>query len=429
MAASSTQRGWLPVALALTAAGWAANQFTPLSVVYRTELHWGTVAVVGMFTIYLVGLVPALLLGVRFAARWGSRRVVRSAVALAAVSSALMATATMAEGVVYVSRLGTGVAVGLILSAAAGWLQALFADAGEPSGARGVYAIGAGFALGPIAAGVMAEWLPDPTVVPCLVHAVLCVLAFVGMRGTHDPGVATTAHVVGPELGRERWETVTHPRFVGVVLPASPAVFAAVTVAYVVLPPLVIGQVATYAPLFSGVVAAVTLTVGLAVQPLAERLDRQGSARATLIAMVTIVIGLLVGAAAADRLSPVLVVVAAVILGAGYGLTLVSGLREIERLASPATLPTASAFYQGVAHSGFLTPLLLALTAGVASYPRLLVGMAAVGVLFLAVTAVYSRRDRDRDDDTTRAGETVGRPTETDPGNEVDPNRRIPWDE
>jgi hypothetical protein len=104
------------------------------------------------------------------------------------------------------------------------------------------------------------------------------------------------------------------------------------------------------------------------------------------------VIGLLVGAASAAYEEPLLVVVAAIILGAGYGLTLASGLREIERLASPATLPTASALYQGVAHSGFLAPLLLAISSRTTSYPHLLVGMAGLGVVFLALTAWYDRR-------------------------------------
>lgn len=42
--------------------------------------------------------------------------------------------------------------------------------------------------------------------------------------------------------------------------------------------------------------------------------------------------------------------------------------------------------------SGFLTPLLLALTADTASYPALLATLAAIGLLCLTITALHSRR-------------------------------------
>ncbi|MFF2073838.1 hypothetical protein ACFVXG_03685 [Kitasatospora sp. NPDC058162] len=55
-------------------------------------------------------------------------------------------------------------------------------------------------------------------------------------------------------------------------------------------------------------------------------------------------------------------------------------------------LVVAAAVYQSTTSSGFLTPLLLTGTAGHASYPALLIGMAAVGVLCLALTGTHSRR-------------------------------------
>ncbi|MYS17495.1 MFS transporter, partial [Streptomyces sp. SID4982] len=185
---------------------------------------------------------------------------------------------------------------------------------------------------------------------------------------------------------------VTHPRFVRVVLPAGPAVFAASTVAYVVLPPLVAERTSGYAPLFSGLVTALTLLTGLTVQPLAERLDHAHSARATLTAMATVICGLLLSALAVHHGSMGLVLLAAVLLGAGYGLTLASGLREIERLTRPRACPSTVSLYHGVTYSGFLTPLLLAVTAGAAPYPALLAGLAAIGLLCLMITAWHSRR-------------------------------------
>jgi MFS family permease len=285
--------------------------------------------------------------------------------------------------------MATGIATGLIVSAAGAWLQDLSSDVGPDVGARrAVYATGAGFAFGPVAAGAMAEWLPHPMVLPCLVHAACALLALVATAGVPETAPAWTVPSAAGTSGTRR-TALMHPRFLGLVLPASPAIFAAVTVSYVVLPPLVHDQVRNIAPLFSGLIAAVTLSVGLMIQPLAARIDRPGSSRATLTAMATVVVGLLAGALAVEELSPALVVVAAVLLGAGYGLTLESGLTEIRRITPPSALPTVSALFQGVAHSGFLAPLLLAIMAGSASYPQLLAGLALIGLVLLIAAALW----------------------------------------
>lgn len=412
MAASA---GWLPIAGALVIGGWGANQFTPLSVVYRVEAGWLTLPVIVMFTVYLLGLVPALLLGCRAADRVGRRRVVGAALLLEAVGSVLLAGAAEGQPIVYASRLVTGLATGVLVAAGSAWLQDVAAD-GTPRGARrgtrrAIYATGAGFALGPLAAGAMAEWLPHPMVVPCVVHAAAA-LVVLGALTTVPRSVSASRALRRAAPGVRR-AALTHPRLVGIVLPASPAIFAAVTVAYVVLPPLVVGEVRGYAPLFSGLVAAVTLAVGLLVQPLAGRLGRAGSTLPTLAAMATVVVGLLLGALAVEQVSPALVVLAAAVLGAGYGLTLESGLAEIARITPPAALPTVSALFQGVAHSGFLAPLLLAISAGSATYPELLAGLALIGALLLVAAAAWGRIHvdvRELPDDALVAGAERGTP-------------------
>ncbi|BDH06026.1 MFS transporter [Streptomyces seoulensis] len=389
MPASRTAHGWLPAAGAVFAAGWGANQFTPLSSVYRTREHWPSLQVALMFTTYLAGFLPALLTGAHAAGRFGRRRVVLPALLLSAAASALLAAAAFFRPAAYAGRLATGVAAGLVISVGGAWLRELSAGAGPTKAARRVtWSTGAGFAAGALVAGVVAQWLPHPLLLPCLLHCLLALGVLVALRRTPD----TTPPPV-PDDPYGPWPpAAAHPRFVRVVLPAGPAVFAASTVAYVVLPPLVAERTSGYAPLFSGLVTALTLLTGLTVQPLAERLDHAHSARATLTAMATVICGLLLSALAVHYGSMGLVLLAAVLLGAGYGLTLASGLREIERLTRPRACPSTVSLYHGVTYSGFLTPLLLAVTAGAAPYPALLAGLAAIGLLCLMITAWHSRR-------------------------------------
>lgn len=176
MPTSRTAPDWLPAAAAVAVAGWGAHQFTPLTTVYRAQAHWSAVSISAMFSTYLLGLVPGLLLGGRVSDRYGRRRVVRSALGLSAAASAVLALAEVSPISVYAGRLATGVTVGLVFAAGTLRLRELSA---EPDGARrAMYATGGGFAAGALAAGAIAEWLPLPMVVPSLAHALLtpCVL-------------------------------------------------------------------------------------------------------------------------------------------------------------------------------------------------------------------------------------------------------------
>ncbi|MFE7524254.1 MFS transporter [Kitasatospora sp. NPDC057542] len=408
MPPSRTAR-WLPAAAAVAVAAWGANQFTALATVYRAHTDWSALSLAAMFSVYLVGLVPGLLLGGPAADRYGRRRTVRAALGLSAAASVVLALAD--EPSVYAARLATGFAAGLVFLAGTAWLRELSGPAVPPEqGARrAMYATGTGFAAGALASGVIAEWLPGPMVLPGLAHALGCLLVLRATRGLPETTLA------GGGTAPHRTAAVRHPRFRYVVLPASPAVLGAATVAYVVLPPLVADRVPGYAPLFSGLVAALTLATGVVAQPFAARLDDADSARATLTAMATVIAGLLLGALAADRDSVGLVVAAAVVLGTGYGLTLGAGLHEVERLTPRSSGPTSASLYQSTTSSGFLTPLLLAGTAGHASYPALLAGMAAVGLLCLAVTAVHSRRHLPGPD---HPAAPPGRPTREDASTE-----------
>lgn len=127
------------------------------------------------------------------------------------------------------------------------------------------------------------------------------------------------------------------------------------------------------------------------MQPLARRLDRRSPLRTARAGLPVIVAGTLVAAAAAALGAPALAVVAALVLGTGYGMCLVAGLLEAQRAAAPDELATLTALYWALTYLGFLLPVLLAALTGLASYPVLLVGVAAVQLASLAAVTVAGR--------------------------------------
>src|SRR6476659_7386164 len=111
------------VGLLLFTAGWAANHFSTLLVVYRRDLGLAPAALGILFGAYALGLVPGLVLAGRASDRRGRRALV-----LPALSPS------------------------------------------EAVARRATLALSAGFGLGPVASGLLAEFAPAPMVLPYVVH-------------------------------------------------------------------------------------------------------------------------------------------------------------------------------------------------------------------------------------------------------------------
>src|SRR5699024_4877642 len=112
--------------------------------------------------------------------------------------------------------------------------------------------------------------------------------------------------------------------------------------------------------IYSTVAVAVTLGSGVAIQPLARKLDRTDSARASLTAMLLITVGLTMGLVAGLTQSAVSGLVASGLLGGGYGLMLVAGMLEPQRTTAAAALGSGMGKFYTLAYVGYLAPTVLA---------------------------------------------------------------------
>ncbi len=391
----SLVHAWRGVAVGMLAVGWGANQFASLIVAYRDERGISTATADGLFGIYALALMIALLLGGPAADRWGRARVVRPAVLVSLVASVLLIAGNHSVPLLYAGRFAAGLASGAIFAAGTAWVKELSSapfDPGSPEDAgarRAALSLSVGFGLGPLVAGLVAQWAPDPLVTAYLPHLLIAALAIPGVW--RAPETVPIAH--GPGFAaRLRVRGVGKPRFRRVVLPAAIWVFAAPSIALAMLPSLINSHLHGYAIAFGGVSAVLTLGTGVLIQPLARRLDRPGQVGGLVLALVATVAGALLAAGAAATESPILALLAGLPLGAGYGLGLVSGLLETQRLASPDELAGLTAVYYAITYVGFGLPLLLAWLHSFAGYPALLCGVAAAAALCALIVLGNARR-------------------------------------
>jgi hypothetical protein len=376
----------VPVALTMFAIGWGANQFVSLLVAYRERsgLSVGTVdALVGA---YALGLIPALLVLGPVSDRSGRAPVLRGAALVSLAATAVLMVDSL--WALYAGRLLAGLASGAAFAAGSAWVEELSAaDPSAPPGSgarRAAMALTAGFGLGPVVAGLLAQWAPAPLVTAYVPHLLVTLAVLVPLWRSPET-------VAGGSDRGLRVRSAGDPAFRGRVAPVAPWVFGAATVSIAVLPGLVTTRTAGWSVAFNALIAGVTLGTGFAVQPLGRRLAAADPRRGVAAGLGAIVAGLLVAAGAAALASPVLVAVAAVVLGAGYGCCLVAGLLQTQRIAPRGELAGLTAVYYALTYLGFAVPVALAGLAHWTMYAVLLLALAGLAVITLAVAVRPAR--------------------------------------
>lgn len=374
---------WLRVAAAMFAVGWGANQFAAMLLVYREEDGFSSEAVTALFGSYALGLIPALLIIGPISDRIGRRIVMRPVLVLSAIATVILVVGGSQLWILLLGRLLAGIASGAAFAPGTAWIKELSADRPAGTGARrAALALSAGFGSGPLVAGIVAQWLPAPTLLPYLPHLVLTlVVAVIAWDAPELP----TARTSGAASRRtEVWQAMRSRPFVLGIALTAPWVFGAASTSFATLPTFVEIGIAPIA--VTGSLAGLTLWTGVAIQPFGRRL---GDARLIITAgLAATAAGLGLGIALAHSGLPWLLIPAAILLGIGYGLILVGGLTTIERLAHPDDLGTLNAIFYSLTYLGFAAPLLSTLTLKTLSPTQLM--LAGIAVIALTVPGVLA---------------------------------------
>ncbi|WP_222709514.1 MFS transporter [Microbispora sp. CSR-4] len=400
---------WRAVAAAMFAAGWGGNQFTPLLLMYRRLGGYSALSVDAFLGAYVVGLVPGLLLAGPVSDRRGRRPVLVAGTVASAVASLVLCFGGHSAWPIYAGRLITGFAVGIAMSVGSSWVKELSSGTdGGLAARRAALCQTAGFGLGAGIAGVLAQWGPWPMVSPYAVHILLTAAIPVLLLRVPETRPARAGGSVRELLGALaddlRVPAPARRRFRLVVLPMAPWGFGAAGLAYAVTPQLVGFRVGDWGLAYATGLTVLTLGTGVAVQPVARWLHsgkRNGAAgdraagsrtgRAPIAAMAVMLLGAALCAANAVLLSPWLAAVTAAALGAGYGIAVVSGLLEIQRMAGPDDLAGLTGVYYMLAYAGFLLPTVLAGLSSWLSYPVMLAAVAAAALVCLGLVVTGAR--------------------------------------
>lgn len=329
---------------------------TPLYAIYSRDLDLSPLLITVIYSVYAIGVLGALLVFGRVSDHVGRRPVLLAAAALCAVSAVLFAT-TEDLSLIFIGRILSGASAGLITGAGTAYLTELEAARADGRGHAAVLATVAnigGLGLGPLFAGVLAEHLPHPLVLPFLLNLVLLVpTLLVGVLGLPE----TVAH-------RDRWragvsvQRLSVPPAIRVpFLAASVAGFAAF--ALLGFMAALVGQVLAegigdVSHQTAGLSAFLLLGTAAAAQVVAGRLP---TGVVTGVGLVLLPVGAFLLVAAVHAASLPLLVLAIVVGGFGDGLAFSAGLATVTRLAPPERRGEVISAFFVIAYVGITIPV------------------------------------------------------------------------
>lgn len=394
---TQAKRSWLFVAIAVFAVAWGGNEFTPMMVFYRAGNQFGSVFVDSLLACYAAGIAVGLLLCGPLSDRYGRRVVMLPAPVLGLIGSTLIALGETTEPVIFTGRVLSGLSVGMAMTAGGSWIKELSTPAFDPtakqdSGARrATMSLTLGFAIGAALAGTLAQWGPAPGQTPYVVHVLISLAAIVGLLSAPETRQSAHLNVKGSFWSDLNVPTARHPRFILAVLPIAPWVFGCAGVAYAIMPGLAQKQVS--APIaFSAGVTAVALMFGFGIQQISQRYINPTNAQAQQIGLVLVIVGMSVATWTAANASVIGTVIVGVILGTGYGVCLITGLTEVQRIAGPDDLGGLTAIFYTVTYIGFFFPMLLSKLHSWFSYPVMLGFGAVMALLALILVSIVSKK-------------------------------------
>ncbi|MGY4741954.1 MFS transporter [Streptomyces sp. ATMOS53] len=374
------RRGWLPCVLggAVFAVCMAGTTLpTPLYGLYQDKFGFSELTVTVVYAVYAFGVIGVLLVAGNVSDTVGRRPVLLWGLGCAAASAVCFLSAT-GLGWLYAGRLLSGLSAGLFTGAATAYVMDL-APAGGASRATFVATAAnmGGLGCGPLLAGVLAQYAAWPLYLPFAVHLALvaCSAAVVArlpetVRDRRPPSAVLPQRPALPPQVRTVFGPAAIASFVGFALFG---VFASVSPAFLAHSL----DVSNHA--VSGLIVALAFFASTAGQ---LAVGRVGVGRSLPLGCGALLAGLALLAGALQWEVLPLVVLSALVGGAGQGLAFRGALSAVAE-ASPADRRAAviSTLFV-VAYAGISVPVI---GVGVLTGP---IGLEGAGLVFIACMAV-----------------------------------------
>jgi MFS family permease len=380
------------VAFWLVAAAFCVNLAfsavpTPLYAIYQQRDHFSNLMITVVYAVYAIGVIISLFLAGHVSDWVGRRRVLAPAIGVNVASAVIFLLAPSLPGLL-VARIVSGVSIGLTTGTATAYLAELHLGAGGSATARRPQVVATaanlgGIGLGPLGAGLLAQFAPQPLVVPYLAFG--GVLVVLGLATAVAP---ETADLPDP---RPAWrpQRIAIPRRARgtffAATAAGAAAFAVFGVFNSLMPGFLAGTMHETSYAVAGAVAFAAFAAGSVAQ---IALGGTGVSLTLRLSVPVILIGLALCAAAMWLPSLPVFIIGGIITGAGGGLVVRGSLVAAASTAPRESRAEVLAGYFLGAYVGLSVPVIgLGIATEYVAARDVMLGFAAVAVAAIALSA------------------------------------------
>lgn len=346
------QVGFWLVAFVLTAAMLGTTLPTPLYGIWQSQWHFSDAVVTVTFAVYAAAVMGTLLLAGRSSDQAGRRPVLAAALVCSAVSTAAFILAP-GVGVLIVARIVSGLSAGLVTGTATATLTDMV-----PGAARGRASLVAtaanmgGLSLGPLAAGLFAQFAPGPTVLVFVVY--LALLAVAGLclalapetvsPPRHPPSLRFTGLGVPEQGSGEFWAAAV----------AGFSAFSLLGLFSALAPTFVGGVLHQHSHAVQGGIVFLMVAVGALTQVVASRF---ASRRVMMAGLVLFLAALALIVTALSQASLPEFLAGTVVGGVAVGGVFLGSLATANRLAPPERRAQTVSTYFVACYLGLIIPV------------------------------------------------------------------------
>ncbi|MEV6196274.1 MFS transporter [Streptomyces sp. NPDC051920] len=350
---------------------------TPLYGLYQDKFDFSELTVTVVYAVYAFGVMGVLLLAGNASDTVGRRPVLLWGLGFAAASAVCFLGAT-GLGWLYVGRLMSGLSAGLFSGAATAYVMELAPPGGA---ARATFVATAanmgGLGCGPLIAGLLAQYAPWPLYLPFAVHLALVALSAAVVlwlpETVRERRPLSTVRPQRPGLPPQVRPVFTPPAIAAFVGFALFGVFTSVSPAFLAESLDVTNHAV------SGLVVALAFFASTAGQ---LAVGRVGAGRSLPLGCAALLAGLALLAGALRWDLMVLVVLSAIVGGAGQGLAFRGALTTVAQASPEHQRAAVISTLFVVAYAGISVPVI---GVGLLVGP---IGLEGAGLVFIACMAV-----------------------------------------
>jgi MFS family permease len=322
---------------------------TPIYALYAERMHFAVLTTTVIYATYAGGVLFALLAFGRWSDAIGRRPILLAGVVFALASAAVFLAAD-SVALLLVGRVLSGLSAGIFTgTATAAVIEAAPLHWRTRAAAVATVANIGGLGTGPLLAGLLVEYAPEPLHLAFIVHIVLAVLAGVAVLLVPETSARTGS------IGVQRLSVPSEVRSVFVIAAiAAFAGFAVTGLFMAVAPAFLANVVGVDNHAVAGVVACSIFAASAVAQVAAGGLAPQ---RAVAIGCAILVLGMVILAVALHFSSLAGLIAAAIVSGIGQGISFSRGLAAVAERTPPDRRAEVSSTYFVVAYVAISLPV------------------------------------------------------------------------